>query len=447
MSNVIKRMAASAAALSVASGSTLVISGDALAQTADAPSAGGQLAGAADAGVDNFSRNRNTSVQQRSRPDYEAPGIRAGAFLVYPRLELSAERDDNIYATETAETDDTIVHAKPELSIESNWSQNFLSAYARGAFNRYSDNTDENTEEYGVGTVGRIDVSRQSNIGFGADYNSSFEPRTAPSAPRNAVEPTALDTAQAYISGSRAAGYVKLSGRADWRALDYEDGRTGLGTVIEQDNRDRSVASLSGRIDVAVSPDSAFFFQATGNERSYDVASTTLVPNRDSSGAEFLFGANFELSAVVRGEIAAGYIQQSFDESAFDDVEGFGARAQLEWFPSELTTVNVAAGRTVEDTPVAGVGAYVANTASLGIDHELLRNVILNARVTWGRDDYEGVDREDTRIGVNLGGTYLINRNFGVNATLSSVDTQSDGAARDQDFTVNKLAVALVAQF
>lgn len=442
MAKINKRRMASVVAASLTAGSVALAGTEGFAQS---PS--GQISGTGEAAVDNFTRNRNTSVQQRSRPDFEAPGIRAGAFLVYPRLEVSAEINDNIYATATGERDDTIAHVRPEVAIESNWSQNFLSAYARASLNRYSDYTDENTEEFGVGGAGRIDVSRTSNIGLGADYSSSFEPRTAPSAPRNAVEPTALDTAQAYISASRAAGYVKLSGRADWRMFDYEDGRTGLGTVIEQDNRDREVGSLSGRVDVAVSPDTAFFFQATGNQRTYDVASTALVPNRDSTGAEYLFGANFELSAVLRGELAAGYIQQNFDEAAFDDIEGYGARAQLEWFPTELTTINLAAGRTIEDTPVATVGAYVSNTASLGIDHELLRNVILNARVTWGRDDYRGVDREDTRIGANLGGTYLINRNFGVNATLSTMDTQSDGRARDQDFTVNKLMVALVAQF
>lgn len=442
MSNVYRRAAASIAAASVAAGSVVLAAGE-----AEAQSAGGQVAGAADARVDNFSRNRNTSVQQRSRPDYEAPGVRTGTFLVYPRMEIQAEKNDNIYATATGEVDDTILRIRPELTVESNWSQNFLSAYVRGSVNRYSDNTDENTEEFGVGGSGRVDVTRESNLGFGADYSSSFEPRTAPSAPRNAVEPTALDTAQAYISGSRSAGYVKLTGRADWRSFDYEDGSTGLGTVIDQDNRDREVISLSGRVDFAISPDTAFFFQATGNERTYDVGSTPATPARNSQGSEYLFGANFELSALVRGEVAAGYIQQNFDEAAFDDTEGFGARAQLEWFPSELTTVNVAAGRTVEDTPVTGVGAYVSNTASVGVDHELLRNVILNARLTWGRDDYEGVDREDTRIGANVGGTYLINRNLGVNATFSTLDTRSEGSARDQDFTVNKLMVALVAQF
>lgn len=400
-----------------------------------------------DASVDNFSRSRNTSVQQRPRPDYEAPGIRAGAFLVYPRLEVQVERNDNIYATETNESDDTVFHVRPELSIESDWSQNFLSAYARGSLNRYVDFEGENTDEFGLGTAGRIDVTRLSNIGFGADYISSFEPRTAPDAPANAVEPTGLDTAQAYISGSRSSGYFKLSGRADWRSFDYEDGRTGAGTVIEQDTRDRDLVSVSGRVDFAVSPDTAFFVQATGNERSYDVASTVGQPNRDSSGAEYLFGSNFELGAVVRGEIAAGYITQDFDEVAFEDTDGFAARAQLEWFPTELTTVTVAGGRAIEDSATPGVGALLSSNLSINADHELLRNVILNGRLTWGRDEYQGIDREDTRTGVNVGATYLLNRHVGVNATYSLLDSSSEGADRDIDFTVNKLAVSLVAQF
>lgn len=425
-------------AVTVSAGSLALVSGAASAQ---------QISRASEAGVDNFSRSRNISVQQRQRPDYEAPGIRSGSFFVYPRVEVSAERNDNIYASQTAEVDDTILRVRPELAIESNWSSNFLSAYARGSINRYSDNDTENTDEYGVGAAGRIDVSRQANIGFGADYISGFEPRTAPSAARNAVEPTGLDVTQAYVSASRAAGYVKLSGRADYRAFDYENGRTGAGAVINQDVRDRDVVSVSGRVDVAISPDTAFFFQATGNQRQYDVASTVLAPNRDSSGSEYLFGTSFEAGALLRGEVAVGYIEQSFDEAAFKDVSGFGARAQLEWFPSELTTVTVAAGRTVEDTPESGAGGFIANSASIGVDHELLRNIILNARVSLGRDDYEGIDREDTRVGFQVGGIYLVNRNFGINATLSTFDTQSDGARRDQDFTVNKLAVALVAQF
>lgn len=431
MSKLFKQAMASAAA-----GSLAFISAGASAQT---------VGGAAQ--VDNFSRNKNTSVSQRPRPDYEAPGIRNGGFLVYPRLEVQVERNDNIYAVDVNEQDDTIVHIRPELSIESDWNQNFLSAYARGSFNRYVDFDGENTDEFGVGSAARIDVARGADIGLGADFTNSFEPRTAPDAPANAVSPTGLDTTQAYISGSRTAGYVKLTGRADWRSLDYEDGRTGTGTVIEQDTRDREVISVSGRVDFAVSPDTAFFVQATGNERTYDIASTLALPNRDSTGTEYVVGTSFEVSAGMRGEVAVGYIQQDFDENFYQDSDGFAARAQLEWFPTELTTVTVSGGRSIEDSATPGVGGLLSSNLSIGLDHELLRNVILNGRLTWGQDQYEGIDREDTRVGVNVGGTYLINRNLGINASYSMLETESEGARADIDFTVNKLAVALVAQF
>lgn len=399
------------------------------------------------AAVDNFSRNRNTSVQQRSRPAYEAAGVRSGAFLIYPRVELSAESVDNIYATETGTVDDTVFRLRPELSVESDWNRNLMVLYARGSVSRYSDNHDENTDEFGLGGSARLDVSRQSSIAFGSDFASGYEPRSAPSAPRNAASPTALDMSQAYISASRSAGYVKLSGRADWRALDYGDGRTGLGAVIDQDHRDRDVASLSGRLDLAVSPDTAFFVQATANERTYDVRGAPTTPSRDSQGAEYLAGASFELSAVIRGEVAVGYIEQRFDHPGFQDISGLGVRVQVEWFASELTTVSLAGGRTVEDTPVSGVGAYAANSTSLGVDHELLRNLILTGRLTWSQDDYEGVDRQDVRFGATLGATYLLNRNLGLNTTVSTLETRSRGFVRDQDYSVIKLAISLVAQF
>ncbi len=407
----------------------------------------GHIASAQDAAVDRFSRNRGVSVAHRARPAYEARGIRSGAFRVYPRIELSAERNDNIYATGANEVVDTLLRVRPEIAIESGWSQNLVTAYARGSATRYAQNDGESTGEYGLGAAARIDVTRRSNLHFGFDHASTFEPRTAPSAPRKAVALGGLNVTQAHVSASRAAGYVKLSGRADWRVLDYDDVRTGLGAVIDQDARDRRVASLSARVDIAISPDTAFFIQAAGNDRRYEAASAPAAPNRDSRGSEYLLGANFEISAAVRGEIAAGYIEQSFDKAAFDDVSGFGVRAQLEWFPTGLTTVAVAAGRTVEDTPVVGAAAYLSDSASLAIDHELRRNVILSAKLTWNRDDYEGAERVDRRSGVNVGAIYLVNRNLGVNVSVSTLQTRSAGAARDHDFNVNRLAVSLVAQF
>ncbi len=125
MSGIPRRMAASMTA-----GSLALMSATSAAQGVTGP----------DASVDNFSRSRNTSVRQRARPDYEAPGIRAGSVLIYPRVEASVEGNDNIYAGTANRRSDAIWRVRPELAVESGWSQSSLSAYVRGSINRYADN-------------------------------------------------------------------------------------------------------------------------------------------------------------------------------------------------------------------------------------------------------------------------------------------------------------------
>lgn len=407
----------------------------------------GALRSAQNARVDLFARDRAIAVRQRTHEGYEARGVPAGAFTLYPRLQIEAEHNDNIYATAANESSDLITRLRPEVSLESGWSRHALSLYAQGSVDRHQDYKSEDYETWAVGFNGQIDASRAANITLGANIAEQVEPRTSPNSPATAVEPISYDMSQVFAAATHTRGRLRLSGRADVRAFDYEDGRNPAGGVIDQDSRDRTVRSLSGRVDYAVSPATAFFFQLTGNDREYDVASTALVPARDSSGYEALAGVNFELGAVSRGEVAVGYIEQEFDNAAFTSVDGFGARVQIEWFPSELTTLTAAASRVVEDAAVAGSGGYLSTGLSLAVDHELLRNFILNGQIGYTRDEYAGIDREDERLNASVGGVYLLNRNLGLSLSANHLDQSSSGAGRGIDYKVNRLKVALVAQF
>lgn len=397
--------------------------------------------------IDMFARDRAVAVRDRPHPEYEALGLPVGMFTLYPKVQFDAEFNDNIYATATGAEDDIVFRIKPELSLESGWSRHMLNAYARGAINRYDEFDTENSEDFGVGASGRIDITRASNIAMGADYAELTEPRTSSNAPASTAEPIQYDMAQAFLAASRVSGRLKLSARGDYRTFDYQDGLTLAGAPVDQDNRDRDVGSLSGRADYAFSPATAFFVQVTGNERTYDVASSLAAPNRDSSGYEVLAGVNFEAGAVARGEIAAGYIKQDFDEDAYSDIDGFGARAQLQWFPTELTTFTVAATRTIEDAGVSGSGGYLSSGLSLSVDHELLRNVILSGSATYSTDEYNGIDRDDDRFSASIGGTYLLNRNIGLSLMASHLEQSSDGADAGADFDVNRVMFSVVTQF
>lgn len=414
---------------------------------AQAQTAGGAITAAQSQTGDLFARDRNVSVRERPRPEYEALGLSVGTFALYPVLQIDAEHNDNIFAVETGPDSDWIVRIKPELSLESGWSRHALGLYARGHIARYQDFDDENFEDWSVGATGRLDISRAANIAFGYDHSSLTEPRTSSNAPAATREPVSYDLDAGFLAATRTSGRLKLSGRADVRTYDYEDALTVFDVVVDQDNRDRTITSLTGRADVAISPATALFVQATTNTRDYETAASIIEPARDSDGYEILAGANFELGAVMRGEIAAGYISQDFDDVVYKDIDGFGARAQLEWFPTQLTTVTGSASRTIEDSGLSGSGGYLSTAVGARVDHELMRNVLLNAEVSLSRDEYDDIDREDERLQASIGGTYLINRNLGVSLSAGRFEQTSDGLGAGAEFEVNRVTATLVAQF
>ncbi len=74
---------------------------------------------AASAQVMDPQTQRNVGVMDRPRPDYDAAGMRSGAFIILPRLTTTVDFDDNIYAGSTTKTSDTVVLLQPEVTVRS----------------------------------------------------------------------------------------------------------------------------------------------------------------------------------------------------------------------------------------------------------------------------------------------------------------------------------------
>lgn len=401
------------------------------------------------AAYSNFKRDRNVSVRQRPHPGYEALGLREGAFMVWPKLNATVEYNNNIFATSIAQQSDTIWHVTPEIDVTSNWSRHSLDLYARGTINRYSDFSTENTEDYSVGAQGRLDVLRNAQINAGGDWSRLTEPRTS-AASLGQAKPTQYELLSGYLSGAREFNRLRVSGRLDARNFLYLNQSGNR----PQHDRDHELAILTGRADYAVSPDTAFFVQVAGNRRDYRLEATpaTLAAysgfqDRDSKGVEVLGGVNFELSATARGEIGVGWVKQSFDNPRFSNISGFGARSQVEWFPSQLTTVTFTGSRTVEDAGISGASGYLSSNVGVQVDHELLRNVIVSGQASYGDDKYRGIDRDDKRYNAGISATYLLNRSVGVTVGYNHFKQNSRGAVGSGEFTVDKVGATLTLQY
>lgn len=394
-----------------------------------------------------WDRDRNVSVTQRPRPEYDALGMRAGAFVIRPELLLAVEHNDNIFATATNTESDAIFVVNPSVAVDTTWSNHALNAYADVRHNAYADFSSENTTDYSLGAGGRVDIARGSSVGFSASHSRGTEPRTSAGAAGFAAEPIRFDTTSFAIGTEHTFNRLRLRAGYDFAKTDYEDARLIGGGVASQDFRDQDVHRFTLRGDLALSPDTAVFARYRYNERDFRLAPPAVANSRDSDGYTFDVGVEFDLGGLARGEIGAGYMKQEYENPAFGTVDGFSVDGLLEWFPTQLTTITFTARRSIEDAGIAAASGYVGTGLSVQADHELLRNVILTARVDYATDDYQGIDREDRRWGATVQATYMMNRNVGVAASYSHLDQSSSGSAGSRDFRVNRFMVGVVLQY
>jgi hypothetical protein len=389
---------------------------------------------------------RNVGVMDRPRPDYDAAGIRSGAFIILPRLTTTVDFDDNIYAGSTTKTSDTVVLLQPEVTVRSDWSRNMVEAYARAAFSEYASHSSENTTEYEVRGGGRYDIAEDSNLNGGVRYARLMEPRYLSNTTQNVRHPVQYDLTGLNFGGVQTFNRLRLLGDVKLLDYSYDNAQNTLGQTVLEKDRDRTEWFEAGRVEYAYSPDTALFVAGTLNQRSYSLKPPASLFNRDSNGFDIAAGARLDLSHLARGEFQVGYLNQDYDSSVFHSVSGLSMHGKVDFFATPLTTVTVSADRAVGDAADPRASGYLTTDVGAEVDHELMRNVILMGKAFYGHDEYKGIARTDDRWTARIGATYLVNRNVGISIHYDYVDISSSGADRINSYKVNQLLVSLVLQ-
>ena len=374
-----------------------------------------------------FAQDTSYSVRERERPEYDAIGRNVGAFHLDASIGLDAATTDNVFASETNAQSDVILAAAPNVRLESNWSRHQLVAEAGGRFESHQDfsNEDVNT---GFGLVsGRLDIGSRSNVTAGAAISHEKEPRNDPDSPLGG-DPVEYDVASFALGASHTFNRIRLSARAEQETVEYDGA---------QNFRDNDSTALTGRVDYAVTERLGVLASYTAEQTDYDNS-----PGLTSDGGTVLVGATMALTDLLVGEVSVGQFSRDYDSGA--SLDGLAVDAHVEWYVTGLTTVSFDASRSAEDSSAtAGAQPYTESEYGVRVDHELRRNIILNAGVTAGKRDYDVIDRNDDYTSAEIGGEYLMNRNVAVRARYNFTDVQSDGVNRNRDFEENTFTLGV----
>jgi hypothetical protein len=387
--------------------------------------------------------SKESTVTGRPRPNFDAVGLPPGGFTVFPSLTLGSEFSSNVFATDGNEDADAIFTISPEVNLLSDWGRHALGLQGSATVYKYIDNTSEDVEDYLFAGNGRFDILRDTYLTANAGIRRAHEDRGSPN-DANGEEPTEYTTIGGELGlfhrFNRLSG--ELGGLA--RHLDFDD-VDATGGSINNDDRDRMEYDSFLRLGYDFRSDASAFIQGGFNMEQYDNVPDDGGFDRDSYGYDVVGGISFDITNLVFGEFFGGILAEEFDDPAFDSTLGYSLGADIAWNVTPLTTINFAATRAVEETTVAGASSALTTETSLSADHELLRNLILNAGLSYRLEEFDETSRDDNTIEADLGATYLMNR-F-VHLMLGYNYTQRLSDAPGLDYTEHEALLRVRIQY
>ena len=377
----------------------------------------------------------NVPVTQRPRPEFDPLGLRAGNFFIFPDVTVSGTYDDNVFATPDDETSDFITVLSPRVTVTSNFPRHSLGFGVGADVAFYASEDDENYEDFFFNGDGRLDITRFNSLNASANFGRFHESRDDPDDPGRA-EPAKFFRYGGALSFNQAFNRVNFRATGRAQRTDWEDSADA--------DRDRWIYDGLLRVGYFVSPRINTFVEGRYSMERRDEDVDAAGFERDSDGWEARAGVAVDITALLFGEVFAGYRRQMFDEAAFDDEDGVSFGADLTWNPTTLTTLTLSGSGDFVPTTVDDAAGNFRSTIGVRVDHEVLRNFLIGGRFAYTRDRFDRIDRTDNVIDVGANLTYLINRNFSVGAAYGFTDRSSD--LETEEFSRNRVTVSLTAR-
>lgn len=381
--------------------------------------------------------SRGVPVQERPRPDYDALGIRAGAFLIKPEIWLAYGYDDNIYAVRADPESDFLAVIAPGFDVRSTWSRHALGISGGMERGIYRTESDENYLDAHLVADGRLDVLRESYLTGRLEISRLHEDRGAPDTSAQDREPSVYYRSRAEAVHYHGRGRMSLRTGADVTSYDFRSLEQLDSSIRSQAERDHGIYNVHARLAYELIPDVQPFVAGGYEWRRYEREEA----GRDSNGYRIGLGSGFDLGGVTTGRIFGGYMRQRYQEAGREDISSPWYGLALLWNATGLTSLQATVEKSVRETTLEGASGIDAASLGLQLDHELLRNLLVGAFFDFSREDFQGLALKDRYYALGPWVTYLWNRYL--SAEFKYIYLRRDSDLPDHEFSRNRFLVSV----
>lgn len=372
-------------------------------------------------------------------PSREYVGVPIGGWIVNAQALTGITWDSNVFRANVNGVSDVAGRFRPQIEAVNNNGIHSTTLYGYADALFFGDEDDANSVEGAVGARHVWEVQRDLIVkgGFGytrtKDINNSGTVLTA-NGLQTIATPIESNSYAGSLSVEKHFGPFFVGGQSNVSYSDYLDIEDSLGRVTDQDERDTTLYSFTGRAGLWVSP--VFYTFIQGTQGWQDYRSVQL----DSNSQRVIGGIGTDRISLFQGEIYAGYNRRNYDSAGVADTDGVVYGAQVFWYPTRDLTFGLNADRSLGESTLRTAGnpngSPIETTGvELTVDYLLADIWTLSGKAGYSFTDYTIGTREDEQWSGGLLVSYFVRRNIATTFewTHDTVDSNISVNSYDRD--------------
>jgi hypothetical protein len=360
------------------------------------------------------------TVTSRLQPDYDPLGLRFRDVVVSPTISQSLGYDTNVLGTSGARSS-SVVNTQGSVHAFTDTPGNSLVMDLDVNHFGYPNLTGQNYTNWSVGGGWSHDLDHDT-IAIGLNH---FRLNQLPVGIDSVglLQPLPYQTNVARLSYRAPRGWWTFVPILDFTATRFDDpggqpGNIGLPTGMD---RNVETGSLTTFYQIATQRSAVAVVRVTTAQY------TTGQPRPDYEDVSALAGLDYDATGLLRFRALVGYEVRSYHSGQFSNHSSPIVEGTAIWTPTGLTTVTATVLRRIEDANELVQTGYTFSQARLVVDHEYLRNVLLQGRVWVEHAAYLGSSNQQTIYGAGASVTHLLTRNLRLVATYDNSSSRMSG--------------------
>ncbi|NDA46449.1 MAG: hypothetical protein EBY21_04065 [Alphaproteobacteria bacterium] len=378
---------------------------------------------------------------------YAPLGITYGGVKLLPYVESLAGYESNPYKSSGSTTSSASVHTEAGFSLL--YDPHLFQLEASGRFNfiRYLTATNADRPEGEFKSQLHYPLARDSSADLG--LRGSLSTQSVSSSDFVAQGESLSSRPDVFSVGTslgfnQGFGQVSTSITALVDRTFYQNGRLTNGGSVNLASNDFTSLGLRGRLGYEVSPGISPFVDLSFDTRKRDNPIDSAGYQRESTGLMARMGTSFELSRLLTGQIAAGYMERAYQDARLSRINGPAFESALIWTATPLTTVTLRGTTEIGETTLAGASGTFSRRLALEVAHALRRNFTVKATAALQGNHYQGVSLQETQATGSLQADYALSRSMVVRGSFTHERLKSSLAGND--YTANALLLGLRLQ-